>query len=126
MSLNFDILPDSRLGGINHAKGAQLRGEIWWVPVYCANCGRLEGMVPEENITHAFFLCDEKCAPMWANLAGTYTTPDEVFYREVQEFQMNKYGRILSLEEMVLQLDDVNSALSRLARERQQLTPKSS
>lgn len=119
--MSLDILPESRA---IHAKGAVQRGEVWWVPLFCANCGKPQGLVPESS-THAFWLCDP-CGDKWAPIAGYYTEPDAVYYQKLEEFQMEKYGRILTTEEVLAELDIYDSALSRLVRERQRLTPRSS
>jgi hypothetical protein len=92
-----NILPDSRLNG--EAKGIvrgyhPLVGSINWQPIYCANCGVLDGYYPVENIDFAFALCP-KCAERWGNLAGTMLMPDEVYWKRVEQFQIEKYGRVL-------------------------------
>jgi len=43
--------------------------------------------------------------------------PDEVFWEKVNQAQIEKYGRLLEPNEIIRQLDDVNSTLSVLARE---------
>jgi hypothetical protein len=119
----LDILPDSRTKSRSKGRtGSVMIEGVVWVPVYCANCGKTQGLVPEENITFAFFLCDD-CAEKMGPIAGTYMEPDEVFYQKVAFEMQEKYGRILTARETLNQLGDVNSPLSRLARERQLLTP---
>lgn len=115
------ILPDSRTRALT---GLVWRGEGfgWWVPVFCANCGAAGGFVPE-GVTHVFYLCDTKCAPTLGHIEGLYTEPDTVFRAKILEEQMDRYGRELTPLELLAQLDDVNSPLSRMARERAQLTP---
>ena len=83
--MSQDLLPESRL---KDKKGAIFMvwgewGKIQMEPIFCANCGKLGAYVPEENMTFAFWLCDDTCASKWATLAGTYTSPDEVFWEKV-------------------------------------------
>ena len=120
--MSIDLLPESRAKNAGTPKKSVWRGNMWWVPVYCANCGKEHGSVPEENCTFAFFLCDN-CADKCGPIAGMYMEPDAVFYKKVEEAQLEKYGRLLTTEELLIQLDDVNSFISRLARDRLRLTP---
>lgn len=121
----MNILPESRARHRSKgAKGAVERNGVWWEPVYCANCGRKIGIVPEENITSTFFLCDKRCADSWATVAGTMVEPDVLFFQRVADEQFERYGRLLGPLELLKALDDVNHPLSRLVRERLELTPK--
>ena len=88
-----------------------------WEPIFCANCGKDGGFVPAENKQFAFYLCDP-CAEKWSPLVDTYMIPDEVFWRKVEQAQLEKYQRILSQEEIALLLTDERSTLSRLAKDR--------
>lgn len=76
-----NLLPDSRpkvQRNIIKLNGAN------WCPIFCANCGKDGGLVPEENMTFAFYLC-ESCAEKWSPLVDTYMVPDEVFWQKVRE-----------------------------------------
>ena len=90
-----NILPDCRakhLVTIN-------KGVIGnWQPVFCANCGADGGMVPQENMTFLFYLCNG-CAITYGNIAGTMLMPDEIFYERLKQEQLERYGRYLTLEE---------------------------
>ena len=89
--MNEDILPDSRTKrtvGRVFSKGLFST----WVPIYCANCAADGGLVPEENMTFAFWLCNN-CFETFGKIAGVMMIPDEVFWREVafeQEEQRRK------------------------------------
>lgn len=117
-----DILPDSRLSRLK----AVVKGWIGpyhtnLVPIFCANCGAPGGMVPEENMTFAFYLCDERaknCVAKWNHLASTYVMPDEVFWAKVREAQVEKYGRELSVPEQKDLVKDDSSILAKLGKER--------
>jgi hypothetical protein len=91
-----DLLPDSRT---RERKGGHSRAGVWWVPVYCAMCGRSYGYVPEENCTFACWLCDP-CAETYGPLFGTLLMPDEVMARKIHEAMLEKYGRVLSRQEL--------------------------
>jgi hypothetical protein len=73
--------------------------------------------VPEENCDFAFWLCNN-CAERHGAIADTYMMPDEVYWAKVSEFQLEKYGRHLTPQELEQALDDPTHPLHRLARER--------
>ncbi len=50
--------------------------------------------------------------------------PDEIFWAELKQAQMEKYGRVPTAEEVVKALADPMSLESTLARNRDALTPK--
>ena len=81
-----DVLPDSRP---RETKAAKLFHRTWWRPIFCANCGASGGLVPEENMTFAFYLC-QPCADTWGDIAHTYMEPDAVFWQRVNEEQQAK------------------------------------
>ena len=81
-----EVLPDSRA---KVTRGAIRGPNCSWIPIFCANCGTPGGLVPEENMTFAFWLCN----PCWEKhgaIAATYVMPDEVFWAEVAEEQKAK------------------------------------
>lgn len=104
--LYAEILPDSRLQ--RASKGATWRGGAWWVPVYCANCGKPYGLVPEENCVFACWLCND-CQPKWGQVAGLMLMPDEVFWEKVNQEQLDKHGRLLSETELVAEVEKSTS-----------------
>jgi hypothetical protein len=106
-----DILPDTR-GKTDHK---WING-TWWVPVFCANCGTDGGYVPEQNMTFAFYLCDS-CADKYGPIANSYMEPDAVFYQRIALAQLEEYGRLLGVDELLKALDDTNHPLAKLARE---------
>jgi hypothetical protein len=110
------VLPDSRLT-TDPKKGAFFHLGLWWTKIYCANCGADCGGVPEENCDFAFWLCNN-CAERHGAIADTYMMPDEVYWAKVSEFQLEKYGRHLTPQELEQALDDPTHPLHRLARER--------
>lgn len=121
--MNSDIFPDSRLRTIETPLNAINCGVAgFWVPFYCASCGMHCGSVPQENMTFMFYLCNPCFATHGASTLFM-TTPDSVFWEEVKNAQMEKYGRYPTLEEVVDKLRDPESLESRLARDRKHLTP---
>jgi hypothetical protein len=108
-----DFLPDSRsrrrTGAVRSSTGTQ-------VPVYCANCGREWGFVPEDAITFAFALCNE-CAEKHGDIAHTYSEPDSVFWERVANAQLEEAGRAFTPFELVLAVEDKSSPLAKLADE---------
>ena len=95
-----DFLPDSRLvPGSAGVKGAVWRGDQFWQPIFCASCGTKGGLVPENNMTFAFWLCNG-CYATYGHLTTMMVMPDEVFWAEVKAEQLEAYGRLLSNEEL--------------------------
>jgi hypothetical protein len=121
MNLIEFIPPDSRL--TNRLKGV-IRGpfpllgtSINWIPIFCANCGKPHGYVPEENMDFVCWLCDG-CAEKWGPELGGCLIPDEIFWRKAHFEQLDKYGRILSASELQSVVDSSCTPLSKLLRDR--------
>jgi len=109
-----ELLPDSRLAPATAPKGAVHSAALgWMVPVFCANCGKSGGLVPQENMTFAFYLC-QLCADAHGEIAGTMAVPDEVFWEEVKQEQLDAHGRLLSGEELVRVVEANSSPLATL------------
>jgi hypothetical protein len=112
-----DLLPDSRPRiQKNVTRMTTPWGVVNYVPVYCANCGVPYGLVPNENMTFAFWLCN-LCAEKWAPLEGTYTIPDEVFAQKIAE-ELMTYGRDVTMSEITEILKDENSSLAKLCKDK--------
>ncbi len=107
------LLPDSR--PIRRTGAIELRG-VWYVPVYCANCGKRYGMVPEHHITHVFALCDQGCAGKYGDGAHHYVDPDAIYRERATEEVFLKHGRPLTAAEVTRAVEN-NSALRALARD---------
>lgn len=109
-----NILPDSRLtkpgAGINRGAAGT------WQPIFCAQCGCEGGMVPEENMTFAFWLCNP-CFASHGHITTTYVMPDEVFWARLVDEQREKYGRILTVDELQVIVDANSSPLATLIKE---------
>lgn len=109
------ILPDSRLQ--RNKTNQVCRNGIWHERIFCAQCGADGGLVPVENMTFAFYLCNP-CHEAMGDIPETYAMPDEVFWQKVRDAQVEQFGRVLTPEELAKELDDGDSLLSKLAREK--------
>lgn len=98
-------------------KNVIFRGGIPWVPIFCANCGKDGGLVPEETKQFAFYLC-LPCADKWSPQVDTMMVPDEVFWEEVKQAQLERMGREMTALEVMEALKDPNHFLSKLAKDR--------
>jgi hypothetical protein len=92
-----------------------------WVYLYCASCGDDGGRVRKADIPNveefAFRLCDP-CAEKYGKIDGTFFVPDEVFFAKVKEASIERMGRELVQDEVFKLLDDPNSFLSKLVKDR--------
>lgn len=121
--MSLSLFPDSRLRLIATPHDAINVGVAgYWVPIFCASCGCDGGAVPQENMSFAFWLCNS-CFDKHGASTLFMTTPDSVFWEEVKQAQLAKYGRFLTPEEVADKLTDPESLESRLARDRKLLTP---
>ncbi len=107
------VLPNSVA---RRQSGIVMRGSVPWVPIWCANCGKPGGMVPQATATFAFYLC-VPCSEKHGNIEGTVMVPDEVFWAKANEIIAAEYGRPLTELEMVKEADDPSSVISKLIRE---------
>lgn len=110
-----EILPDSRLRTIHTPRGMVQGPYGTWIPIFCANCGAKGGLVPEENCTFAFYLCD-KCYEKHGVPAGLMAVPDELFWEKVKQEQMETHGRLLSEVELAKVLEADASPLATLLK----------
>jgi len=110
--MSDDFLPDCRA---RERRGAVRTSTGTKIPVYCANCGKHWGLVPEEMMTFAFVLC-EGCAEKHGDIAHVYKEPDSVFWARVEEAQRETAGRLMTLPELALAIDE-NPAFRALARD---------
>lgn len=110
----LEILPDSRL---LNPTGLIWRPDGWYVRVFCANCGADKGCeVPEANMTFVCYLCDS-CSEKYGGIANLMMMPDEIFFGLIAAEQLESYGRYLSEEEMIQEMQDGTSSLAKLLSE---------
>lgn len=114
-------VPDSRLAdrtkGVVRGLFPMLGTSINWVPIFCASCAKPNGYVPEENMDFICWVCDE-CAPKCQNELTLALVPDEIFWQKAHYEQLERYGRILSKEELQVIADSSCTPLSKLLRDR--------
>lgn len=115
--LKAEILPDSRASFIATPKHATFDLGMFWVPIYCASCHREGGKVPEENMTFAFWICQD-CEPKYGQLTAMMMVPDAVFWETVKQEQLH-HGkqRLLTAGEMQQTLEAETSPLSTLLKQ---------
>lgn len=104
------ILPDSRAKVL---RGSIEINGVWHEQTFCANCGRKGGLVPEDNMTFVFWLCNP-CYAKHGEIANTMAIPDEVFFESVKREQLDTFGRELTLEELIAVADADASPLATL------------
>ncbi len=110
----MNVLPDSRS---QQLRNGQYRGGMWWVPIYCANCGGEGGLVPEDTTNFVFYLCND-CFALCGEITNTYVMPDEVFWEKVKQEQVEKYGRYLTQVELERVVAEDASPLATLIKQR--------
>lgn len=108
----MNLLPDCRA---TVTRGRVFRHGESWVPVFCANCGTEGGLCPEENMTFMFYLCNP-CFAKHGAITHTYVMPDDVFFQKVHDEQMERYGRILTHQELVTIVQEDASPLATLLK----------
>ena len=113
-----EVLPNSLGRFPKEDRGIGLAGT--WYILYCASCGEEGGRVLENYLPEqfAFYLCTP-CAEKYGEVAGCTATPDDVFFKKVQEAMIEQYGHILNESEILQQLEDSSSVVSKLEREAQ-------
>lgn len=110
------ILPDSRPRHQKKEVYGELAGlqAMTWTPVFCANCGVPYGKVPV-HMDFVCWLCDP-CADKWGTQYGLAMMPNEVFMAKAKEEMLERYGRVLT-EEEVRAVTETSSPLTTLLRE---------
>ncbi len=106
------LLPDSRMKSPKSSKTMFWPGygNIEVEQVFCANCGKEHGWVPQQNTTYAFWLCTY-CAETYGDKLPGYLMPDEVYWEMVR---LETGG--LTLEKIRQLMGSATSLLSKLVR----------
>ena len=112
--MGVDILPDSRT---RDRTGAIQTKAGWFIPVYCNNCHKPWGMVPEKHITCVFVLCND-CYDKHGAPAHLYMEPDQVFWKRVREAMLDEKIDSLTEREMQQRANDPSSTIGKLLKER--------
>ena len=115
----IEILPNSLTSTPKVDYNLSRNGQTWLF-LFCANCGADGGRVLETDVPNAeqfaFYLCNP-CAEKHGNIPGTMMVPDEVIFAKVREAQFEEYGRLLTGEEIAIELQDDSSLMSKLKKE---------
>jgi len=117
MSSTPDILPSSltRDPKVDWSlSGANGR----WFYLYCASCGADGGRVLDNYLPKqfAYYIC-ETCLEKHGQVLGTYVEPDEVFRQKVVAAMEEEYGRVLTEGEILDELGNPSSLVSKLEKE---------
>jgi len=110
-----ELLPNS-IPRVRRNEVPRVFGQAAATPLFCANCGVNGGYVPADT-GHAFYLCPP-CAERLPPIPGTVGIPDEVFFQQVWEEQLETWGRAATETELLQALDDSSSTISKLGRDR--------
>lgn len=83
----IELLPDSRprtaVGLVPYKEWGMAQ------PIFCANCGKDGGFIPEQNSTFAFYLCNE-CWEAHGHLTGVMAIPETEVRRDARLRQLEK------------------------------------
>lgn len=107
-----EVLPDCRT---KEMRGAVMTPIGYMIPTFCANCGKQGGLVPEENMTFLFWLCNP-CFETHGHLTNLMVMPDEVFWEQLKQEQLEKYRRLLSNEELIIIVEADATPLATLVK----------
>jgi hypothetical protein len=113
-ALTADVLPDCRARTV---RGQQRINGIWHERVYCANCHKGGPWVPEEGMTFAYYLCDP-CYHKMGDTTCTFVMPDHVFAAKMRLEMIEKYGKVLTEEELRTVVGEGASPLAALIKDR--------
>ena len=69
-------------------------------PIFCANCGKLDGYIPRGLMAWVCFLCDP-CSETHGAQASLLDKPDKSFWDAVAHEMFLRYGRALTQQELI-------------------------
>ncbi len=118
--MSIDLLPNCllRTPSVDFSRSTPSGGT--WFYLFCASCGADGGRVMDTFLPaqYAFYLCDS-CAETYGEVAGCTATPDDVFRTKVQQAMIEQYGHLLTEFEVLKELEDSSSIVSKLEQEGQ-------
>lgn len=90
-----------------------------WVFLYCGSCGADGGRVLKTYLPRefAYYICED-CLTKYGTVLGTYVEPDEVFRQKVVNAMEEEYGRHLTELEILDELGNPSSVISKLEKEK--------
>lgn len=91
-----------------------------WVYLFCGSCGADGGRVLKTYLPNefAYYICDG-CFTKYGHVVGTYVEPDEIFRQKVVQAMQETYGHTLTEFEILDELGDPSSVISKLEKEGQ-------
>ena len=95
-------------------RGEVLRKGLLWVQTYCCNCACEGPMAVKGSFAH--WMC-VPCHEKYGAAADGLFVADEVYFERVKQAQLEQFGRELTHVEILQQLDDPDSQLSKLAKD---------
>lgn len=98
------------------SRGAVVKDGLALEQIFCANCGEPGGSSIRAPGNFVFWICDA-CDEKLGPIVAEGITPMAPVRQRIVDAQLESYGRPLSLFEIQQQLSDVNSPLSKLARD---------
>jgi hypothetical protein len=89
-----------------------------WQYLFCGSCGADGGRVLKTHLPKewAYYICQE-CFDKYGTVVGTYVEPDEVFRQKVVQAMAEEYGHTLTELEILGELQDPSSTISKLEKE---------
>jgi hypothetical protein len=89
-----------------------------WQYLFCGSCGADGGKVLKTYLPRefAYYICED-CLAKHGHVLGTYVEPDEVFRQKVVQAMHEQYGRVLTEAEILYELGDPSSTISKLEKE---------
>lgn len=95
--------------------------QCWMVPVFCPSCSVAGPLVAEPSIADGTgwvcWFCED-CAVSYRDQTEVMVIPDEVYWSKVAAAMEEHYGHVLAPHEIVTELGDPNSLVSKLVRDR--------
>jgi len=89
-----------------------------WFYLFCGSCGADGGRVMDTYLPKqfAYYICDD-CFAKYGHVTGTYVEPDSVFREKVVAAMQEQYGHVLTEGEILDELGDPSSLISKLEKE---------
>ena len=90
-----------------------------WHYLFCGSCGCDGGRVLKTYLPKefAYYICED-CLAKHGHVLGTYVEPDAVFREKVVQAMQEKYGHTLTEFEVLDELGNPSSVISKLEKEK--------
>lgn len=91
-----------------------------WEYLFCGSCGTDGGRVLKTYLPKefAYYICED-CLEKYGHVVGTYVEPDEIFRQKVVQAMQEEYGGTLTEAQILDELKDPSSVISKLEKEGQ-------